>query len=113
MKKIILFLSIVFVFTEAKMLSIVQYDPFKRTGVLLKKHPKEIKKEVATPKRLSVDAILNKKAHINGKFYSKNSTVYGYRILEIKDHYIKVKKGSKISIIPLIGLDNVHLKGVK
>jgi len=109
--RVIVFISLFFVFLEAKMLDIVKYDPFKKTEMILQKHTnKKVKLETIVPKKsLVVDSILNNKAHIDGKFYGKNKIVYGYKILDINDHYIKVKKNGKMSIIPLVNLNNIHI----
>ena len=103
MKKIILLLICVLsVSISAKSLPIVQYDPFQKAKKLLK--VPVIQKRVSSVKRkkLSVDAIFNKKAYINGKFYGVHRTVDGYKIIAIADEYIKVKKNRKIFVVPLI-----------
>lgn len=112
MKKTILFLSILTTIAGARALGIIHYDPFKKAKVLLK-NP-SIKKRVAIPKVLSIDAILNKKVYIDGKFYGVDSIVYGYQIISIKDKYIEVRKNGRISTILLIksnNFDSISVEG--
>ena len=115
MKKIILFLHILSTVAGAEALDVINYDPFKKAEVLLNSSTKKLstKKSSITPKMLSIDAILNKKVYIDGKFYGVGSIVYGYRIVSIKNRYIRVKKNGKISTILLIknnNFDSIRIK---
>ena len=114
MKNIFLLFIILASLAEAKPLTIVHYDPFKKAKVLLKSKSVKIQPVSQRKKPLSINAILNKKVYINGKFYVVGKVVHGYKILAIADKYIKVKKNKRISIIPLIKsnyFDNIHIKG--
>ena len=90
---------------EAKTVALVHYDPFKKAKVLLKSEGKKVSHVSHRKKPLRIDAILNKKVYINGKFYSKGQRVNGYKILTITHRYIKVIKDRRISTIPLIKSD--------
>ncbi|ADN08499.1 hypothetical protein [Sulfurimonas autotrophica] len=112
MKKFIAFLFILSSIAGAKSLNIIHYDPFKKAKILLNTH--SAKKLFSTPKRiLSINAILNKKVYINGRFYRVGEVVYGYKIINIADNYIQVKKKGKISIIPLIKSNNLDIIKLK
>jgi len=106
MKKITLFCLLLATLIDAKPINIIHYDPFKKATILLKRTtPKKI---TLRQKSLKVNAIFNKRAYINGKFYGINSIVNGYKIIRIQEHYIQVQKHRKISTIPLIKSNFLH-----
>lgn len=102
MKNIFLILIILSSLTEAKTLALIHYDPFKKAKVILKAKIKKTRVVSHRRKSLTIDAILNKKVYINGKFYVVGNIVHGYKILTITNKYIKVKRNRKILRVPLI-----------
>ena len=114
MTKIIIFLFLLSTFVGAKALNFIHYDPFKKAKVLLKTKSTKMKVVPHTPKSLTIDAILNKRVYIDGRFYVAGKVVHGYKIIHIADRYIKVKKRNKIIIIPLIKSNyfkNIKIEG--
>ena len=102
MKNIFLILIFLSSLVEAKTLALIHYDPFKKAKILLKTEIKVKRPVRHRRKSLRIDAILNNKVYINGRFYGVGKMVYGYKIVTITDKYIKVKKNRRILIIPLI-----------
>lgn len=116
MKKIFLIITLLVASAEAKTVALVHYDPFKKAKVLLKSDAKRVPHISHRKKPLRIDAILNKKVYINGKFYGVGKTVDGYKIVTITNKYIKVTKNRRILTIPLIkshylddSIDNIKL----
>ncbi len=102
MNKIFLILIFLVSLVEAKILTLIHYDPFRKAKVLLKTEPNATRAVKHKKKFLRIDAILNNKVYINGRFYGVGKRVYGYKIVTIANKYIKVKKNRRILIIPLI-----------
>ncbi len=76
------------------------FDPFAKAKPLLaqqKQHP--ITKKRVRP--IVVQTILNRRALIDGKWYSKGDRIEGSTIIALKQHHIVVAKGDKTVTIPL------------
>jgi len=56
--------------------------------------PMKVYRRKKYSKKFSLNAIVNKKAKVNNRWYSINSTVYGYKIIKIKDNYVVLEKGN-------------------
>lgn len=75
---------------------VVKYDPF---------FPKRKKiKTVSIKKRkiLKLKAILNDKAFINGRWFSKGEKVGEYKIIKITPSFVELRKGKKRKILALV-----------
>ena len=51
--------------------------------------------------KISLEAILNNKALINGKLYQVGDSFNGYKIVKIKDSYIKLSSNGGIKIVKI------------
>jgi len=111
MKKVILLCFVLSTIVAAKSLSLIHYDPFQKAKVLLKRVA--VQKTEFVEKSLQVEAIFNKKAYIDGKFYTLYSVVNGYKIVGIYDKYIRVRKNGKITKVPLITSNFLKTKSTK
>ena len=76
------------------------YDPFKQAKpLLLEKSKKEVPK--TEQQTLRLDAIMNDKAFINGKWLKEGDRILGSKIIRIKPYSILVRTGGKSRLIPL------------
>ena len=79
-----------------KELQISHYDPFKKAQPLLQK--KSYKTRTRRKSKIELSAVLNEKAFINGKWYTKGELTSGGRVMKITRNsvYLKDKAGTKI-----------------
>lgn len=82
---------------QKKVLKISTYDPFKRAKPLLIQ--KSTKAAVAKPKPLEVIAVMNNKAFINNRWYTKGDTLYQGKITKITQKSVYLKKGTKTTVL--------------
>ncbi len=80
----------------------VKYDPFMKAKKIIAQKPKVLRRTCSPSIRLDLIAIFNNKAYINGKFYTIGQNVYGYRLIDIKDRFVVLRKGKQIKILPLV-----------
>ena len=76
----------------------VKYDPFKKTTKLLKR---TLKKKRVKKIKLSLEAIFNKKAYINGHLYKEGDKVGGGRVVKIGRDYVIIAFGKRRKVISL------------
>jgi len=75
-----------FIFLHAKKAKKRTRSPYRRYS----------KKRVLThSSKISLDAILNKSALINGKWYQENEKVYGYKLEKVNPQSILLTRGKK------------------
>jgi hypothetical protein len=84
---------------EEERLEIPQYDPFRRAKPLLVK--KLSKRPVYKPAPVTLIAVLNDKAFINGKWYKNGDLLSEGKLIKITDESVYLKKGNKIKILRL------------
>ena len=72
----------------------VKYDPFYKAEKILKEK-KVIRKMQKKPIRLTLSAIYNNKAYINGKFYKVGDRVGEYRVFKIAKDFVMLKSKGK------------------
>ncbi len=77
----------------------VKYDPFYKAQKLLKK--KKAKSFSGTLK-LTLSAIYNERAYINGKFYKVGDKIEGYKIYKIGKNFVILKKRGKKRVLYLV-----------
>lgn len=85
-------------------------DPFgsfvkKKKEKIVKRYSKKVSK-----KKFFLSAIVNKKAKINGRWFNLNSYVSGYKIVEIKDRSVMLRKGNRDIYLYLNNLKNKKFK---
>ncbi|WP_456452897.1 hypothetical protein [Hydrogenimonas sp.] len=75
------------------------YDPFKRAEPLVKK----AKRRVPQPKpaALRVEALMNGKAFVNGRWVEAGERVGPYRVVAVRGEGILVKEGKRTLFVPL------------
>ena len=105
MKKIIVLLLVLIFSSKATTMRVVPYDPFKKVDLLLKKHNKNRNLLRYNKPKISVSAIFNDKAFINGKFYKIGDIIHGYRIIKISKKAVWMRKNSIIKRVFLVKSD--------
>ncbi|WP_187647363.1 hypothetical protein [Nitrosophilus labii] len=78
----------------------VKYDPFYKAQKLLKKKKKI--KSVSRTLKLTLSAIYNERAYINGKFYKVGDKIEGYKIYKIGKNFVILKKRGKKRVLYLV-----------
>jgi hypothetical protein len=76
----------------------LNYDPFKQAQKIIKKSS-YIKAPVQKP--IKINAIFNKKAFINGRFYSVGDKIRNYKIIKVTNDTIWIKNNNVIKSIKL------------
>ncbi len=84
---------------EQKSLDIPSYDPFKRTQPLLNK--KQTKRPPRGRIKTELIALMDKRAYINGRWYSLGQSLSEGKIIKIDTLSVTLKKGNKIKILRL------------
>lgn len=84
---------------EQKSLVIPSYDPFKRAQPLLNK--KHTKRPPHRSVKTELIALMDKRAYINGRWYSLGQSLSEGKIIKIDARSVTLKKGNKIKILRL------------
>ncbi len=84
---------------QEQTLSIPKYDPFKRAKPLLKRKKSGRSAYKPLPSRLT--AVLNDRAFINGRWYTKGESIPEGKLIKINPTSVYLKQGKKIKILPL------------
>jgi hypothetical protein len=84
---------------EQKSLEIPSYDPFKRAQPLLNK--KHTKRPSHRSVKTELIALMDKRAYINGRWYSLGQRLSEGKIIKIDASSVTLKKGNKIKILRL------------
>ncbi|MCF6201674.1 MAG: hypothetical protein L3J42_06090 [Hydrogenimonas sp.] len=74
------------------------YDPFKRAASLVKSKKRGYRRASSLPR---VSALMNDKAFVNGRWVHVGETVAGFKIAEIKDSGVVLKKGKTVRYVPV------------
>jgi len=86
---------------DIKTITILKYDPFFIKKEVNKSYVNKVNNIKVKPKKLlSLIAIFNQKAFINGKWIGKGDMIYGYRLKNLyTNKVILVKKHKKITLL--------------
>ena len=76
-----------------------KYDPFKRSKPLLQR--KKSGKSVYRPRPAQLNAVMNDKAYINGRWYQVGDSISEGKLVKINRTSVYLKKGTTIKILPL------------
>ncbi len=80
-------------------LGVSEYDPFSRAKPLLYK--KMSKRSIQKKAALALSAVLNDRAYMNGKWYTKGDLTPEGRVIRVKADAVYLKKGTKIKVLTL------------